>query len=504
MRGKDALKNIIFELCNQFIIIIRGLIIPRLIINVYGSSVNGLLCSITNFLSYITLLDVGLSVVINHHLYKSIADKDREKTECILLSASKFFKRISFVFVFYIILLLFIYPIIINNYDWKFTDSLIIIIALSIFFEYYFGITNSLYIKAIGKSYVLSIANILLNIISSLIIIILINNNSNIILIKIISSLVFIIKPLFFYFYVKRFCHINIKNAKNEYVISDKRDGVSQHIAWVIFRNMDVVILTLFSTLINVSIYSIYASICACIRCVCRSITSGIDATFGNIIASGEKKILNDKFNMYEILFFTIITVIFSCALQTFIPFVKIYTRGINDVNYINPVLGVWFILSEFILALRLPYRALIYSAGHFKETKIGAWIECILNVSLSIIFIIKWGIVGVIIATFISMFYRTSAFIYHANKKILNRSLFISIKKIILVFIESILVYYILNYVPFMNVTNYLDIVIDLSMSLIISSLLVIIINILFYKGEFKKSILYIKNIIFKEIWTK
>ena len=64
MRGKNALKNAIFELLNQFVIIIRGLIIPRLIISVYCSNINGLTSSITSFLAYIIIFDAGFNVVI--------------------------------------------------------------------------------------------------------------------------------------------------------------------------------------------------------------------------------------------------------------------------------------------------------------------------------------------------------------------------------------------------------------------------------------------------------
>ena len=57
MRSKKALKNIISSLLLQLITIICGLILPRAIIGEYGSNVNGLISSITQFLTYITLLE---------------------------------------------------------------------------------------------------------------------------------------------------------------------------------------------------------------------------------------------------------------------------------------------------------------------------------------------------------------------------------------------------------------------------------------------------------------
>ena len=59
-----ASKNIIFSLLNQVVTIVVGLIVPRLIIKTYGSETNGLINSITQFLGYITLLDLGFGPVV--------------------------------------------------------------------------------------------------------------------------------------------------------------------------------------------------------------------------------------------------------------------------------------------------------------------------------------------------------------------------------------------------------------------------------------------------------
>ena len=57
MRSKKELKNIISSLLLQLVTVICGLILTRAIIGKYGSNVNGLISSITQFLTYITLLE---------------------------------------------------------------------------------------------------------------------------------------------------------------------------------------------------------------------------------------------------------------------------------------------------------------------------------------------------------------------------------------------------------------------------------------------------------------
>lgn len=77
MRSKKAIKNIIFSLTLQIITIICGFIVPKLIISSYGSDVNGLITSISQFLAYITLLEAGFGPVIRSTLYKPIANNNK-------------------------------------------------------------------------------------------------------------------------------------------------------------------------------------------------------------------------------------------------------------------------------------------------------------------------------------------------------------------------------------------------------------------------------------------
>lgn len=75
-------------------------------------------------------------------------------------------------------------------------------------------------------------------------------------------------------------------------------------IAAVIHDNTDVVVLTLFCNLKIVSIYSVYFLVIKGIKNLIESLTNGIDAAFGDMIAKGEISILNKSFEKYEFLYF--------------------------------------------------------------------------------------------------------------------------------------------------------------------------------------------------------
>ena len=76
MRSKKALLNSAATLLLEFVSVICGFIVPRLIIGTYGSEVNALTSSITQFLSYIALVEAGVGGVVRAALYKPLAETE--------------------------------------------------------------------------------------------------------------------------------------------------------------------------------------------------------------------------------------------------------------------------------------------------------------------------------------------------------------------------------------------------------------------------------------------
>ena len=59
-RTKLFFSNAVWSYALQFVTIISGFLVPRAIIGVYGSEVNGLVSSLTQIVSYITLVEAGI------------------------------------------------------------------------------------------------------------------------------------------------------------------------------------------------------------------------------------------------------------------------------------------------------------------------------------------------------------------------------------------------------------------------------------------------------------
>lgn len=488
MRSKNAIYNIFTNTLLQIIIIIYGFIVPKIIINYFGSNVNGLVSSITQFLGYIALLESGFGPVLKATLYKPIAMHNKSEIEKILRTSNDFFKKIACFFIAYILLLVILYPLLVNNqFDFLFTSSLIVIISISTLVEYCFGMTYRIFLQAEQKSYIISIIQIVSYITNIILLFILVKINASVHLIKLLTGLVFIIRPIFQNLYVRKKYNICLSNNTERAVIKQKWDGLAQHIAFVIHSNTDITLLTIFTNLIEVSVYSVYKLVVNGIRSLAQIFTIGIDSSFGDIIAHNEQENLNRQFQVFEILCHFLNTVLFGCSFLLIVPFVSIYTKNVTDANYIRLSFGHLIVLSEYIWAIRLPYNTLVSAAGKFKETRKGSWVECITNILISLLLIKPLGLNGVVIGTIVAMTIRTLELIVFTNKHILKRNILVSFKNIFTIIVAFMIIIFFGNYLFVLENNSFLDFIVNGLVIFVFSLVLSFIFALLFYRREFK-----------------
>ena len=500
MRSKKAFVNILTSLLLQVITILCGLLIPRLIIQNFGSDVNGLISSITQFLGYITLLESGVGPVVKAALYKPISQKNNDEIKGILKASQRFFKKIAYIFVIYIVILCIFLPAVFGEqFDVWLTVSLIVIISLSTFAEYFFGMTYRLYLEAEQKKYITSIIQIATYVLNTIVVIVLIKIGANIQIVKLASVFIYVLRPIIQNIYIKKKYNLNYNDVKEEYNLKQKWDGLAQHIAAVAHNNTDITILTIFTNAKIVSVYSVYSLIISGIKNLILSFISGIDASFGSMIANGEKEHLKKSFNVYELFYFSVITIIYTATLLLIIPFVQVYTNGITDTNYIVPAFAYIIVIAEMIWSLRQPYNELVKAAGHFKQTQIGAWVEVGTNIIISIVLVIKFGMVGVAIGTVIAMIIRTIEFILYTSKNMLGRSPMIAFRRFMVVAIQVIIVVILSRLIPDMSEISYIAWIIYAIEIVLLVSLVVLSTNLIIYKEDRKELINLVKHIIKK-----
>ena len=420
-RGEKLALNTVSSLALQVVSVICGFILPRLILETFGSDVNGLVNSITQFLGVITLLDLGVGAVVQSALYKPLADNDTNMISKIYVSANKFFRRLAEILLVYVVLLMIFYPMLVNkSFGHMYTALLIAAICISSFAQYYFGIVNSLLLNADQRGYIQYVAQIITLILNTFACYIIIKLGASIQIVKLTTSLIFLLRPLFLVFYVKKHYSIDKKITYTEEPIKQKWNGMAQHFASYVLNGTDNIVLTMFSTLGNVSIYSVYNVVIIGVKNALLSVTNGFQSLIGEMLAKKETMKLNAFFGFVEWFLHTGTTLVFGCTGVLIVDFVRVYTYGINDADYIQPLFAVLITIANAGHCLRLPYNILILAAGHYKQTHSNYIIAMILNIVVSIATVKMWGLVGVAIGTLIAMAYQTVWMAKYDSKNII------------------------------------------------------------------------------------
>ena len=485
-----ASKNIIFSLLNQVVTIVVGLIVPRLIIKTYGSETNGLINSITQFLGYITLLDLGFGPVVKSTLYGPLKKKDKKQIANIITAAGRFFRRISYVFIGYIIFLcVFMNTAVASDLGWWETASLVLIISLSTFFEYFIGLAYSLFIEADKRNYVLSLVKIATSILNAVITVVLIRCGSSIQIVKLMASMVYIVRPIFYYLYVHRKYDLNLKDADPNFEIKEKSVALAQHISGIIHGKTDTLLLSLFVNQIMVSVYSVYYLVMNALQSLVSNIANSLAGHFGQMIASEDVRTLRKTFGIYEVIFSFIITVVFGVTFALIVPFVELYTQGITDADYVQPVFAAIITVAFYLHSLKCPYNSLVNAAGLFRDNRKGSIIEAALNLGISLVLIFPLGIKGVAIGTLISVLYRYIVIVRLSSKKVLKRKN-AEHRKVALVSGLSILILIFLYRLIGINISTYSDFAMVGILYVLIGAIVAGLIYGAFYSGKIKKLI--------------
>lgn len=432
IRIHRAKLNVMVSLCSQLVVMVCGIIVPKLMLDAFGSELYGATASIAQFLSYVTLLEGGIGGVVRAALYKPLAENNRETISGIMQEVKGFFRKIAFVFLAYALVMAFAFKDVshLEVLDWGSTFFLVLVISLSTASQYFIGISNTLLLNAAQKVYVTQIVHLSGTLLNALLVALLIALKCDIIVVKLVSSVVFALRPIVLWLYVKRHYQLPKVRKTEKTYLTQKWSGLSQHIAYFLHTNTDIVILTLFVNLKAVAVYSVYNMVVANIQNLTISFMSGMEALFGDMLAKREEQKLSKVFGRYEMIVSVIAVMLFSVTFVMILPFVKIYTAGITDVNYEEPLFACILIIAALTHCIRMPYHSLVIAAGHFKQTQWAAYGEASINVLLSLVLVSQYGMVGVAIGTLAATVFRLIYYVGYLSKKILRRGVLYFVKR--------------------------------------------------------------------------
>ena len=129
------------------------------------------------------------------------------------------------------------------------------------------------------------------------------------------------------------------------------------------------VIITTFIGLTYSSVFSVYALIFTSAKTILNSIQLSFSAIFGNLVKTSDDDKIYRVHNCIELISIMLGTVFAAGVGFLLIPFIKIYTKGIDDVEYAIPLLAIFVTIYILIFTFRTSFSYVATVYGLFKKT---------------------------------------------------------------------------------------------------------------------------------------
>ena len=344
MNRRKSFLNIAIGIGSQILSIILGIIIPRLFLTNFGSEMNGFLNSIGQIFAYFALLEAGVGAATLQALYGPLANNNKKEISGIMSATDHYYKKTGRLYLMAVLIVAVGYPLAVSSNIPAWTMIIIILFnGVPGVISYYFQGKFIILLQAEGKNYI----NTALTSISSTIIsvakIIMLLLGCDIIAIQFTYLLINVLKIIVIGIYIaKNYRWINLKEEPNYKAIGQKNAAFVNQICDLIFRNTDTIILTIFSGLKVVSVYTMYTLLYSMIRTALDYVSQGFSFVMGQTFNRDRERFIQ-LHDLYETYRMALIFSLYNIALIFIIPFMRLYTAGITDINYLDYKVAVLF-----------------------------------------------------------------------------------------------------------------------------------------------------------------
>lgn len=505
-RTQKASLNIIMSALYEIIALICGLLLPRLILQNFGSAYNGIASSIKQFLDLISILNLGVAGSTRVALYKTLANNDLLGSSAIVRAMEKHMRKVGLILLGYLFVLAVFYPLVIKT-EYAYGDVALLIIAsgISAFGEYFWGAAYQAFLSADQSIYISKCFSIIAVILNTVISAVLIYSGFSIQVVKLGSAGVFLIKPFLQNIYVTKKYHLEKHCESDDTALSERTSVMMHSVANIIHDKTDIIVITLFCGVKAVSVYTVYNLVMTALKNLQSVFTTGTEAIFGDMWVKRENEKIKRNLEYYEFFITTFISIIFSIAIVMLLPFVSLYTEGINDTQYILPVYALVITVAQAFYCIRTPYLTLVQGVGHYKETRNGAVFEAMLNLGTSVILVQFIGIVGVAIGTLLANIFRTCQYALYIDKRIAVRGKMIFVKKILWMCMNMIVIGAVaLRFTGYMVYESWTRWIVGGIKTGCISCLFTLVSSFIFYRKDLIGVLKIIRRMLIKNVCKK
>lgn len=404
MRAAATIKNSIWGLIQQLIICVLSLVSRKVMlmsIGIQGVGLNGLL---TNVITLLSLTEMGVGSAIIYHMYKPIADDNKEQI-CKLMN---FYKQ-AYLFIAGAITVvgLVIVPflqLIVKNVD--FSQGYVTVVFLLFLAQtvatYLFAYNRSL-LTAYQKQYVLTIIILIFKVISILggIGILLLTKSLIwylvfLIIVEFITNFVITAKVNKMYPFIKKSKGTIPKEEKKE-IFKNVKDLFIGKLSAAVTNSTDNILISALVDTIAVGLYSNYTIVINTLNRVIEQIGVGLSGSLGNLVVSESKQYIETVLQRMVFTMFLIASFCSCCLAALINPFVSLM---FGKEYLLGTVVVAIIILNFYFMTTRVPVWRMLTVSGLFSRDKYISITGTVINLIVSFVVGYHYGIIGILAGT--------------------------------------------------------------------------------------------------------
>ena len=415
----------------QIVNMLVGLFLPRLYLAVYGSEVNGIISTANSFISYFSYLEAGIGLTLIHSLFKPLAENNAEQTNGVLSYSQKQYRRISEVYFILVVVLSLLFPLFSSSdalERWEFA-SLVFVIGAYGALDFFTMAKYRVLLTADRKEYVISNAFIVAQLLRFCFVWLLLQFNISVVFVKIVPILTLLIRSLILRIYIKRnYPDVNYDAppTRDLSVTNNRWDALLLQISINTSVSLPTIIISQVLGFKEANVYSVYSMIASTMISIVSALSSGVAPKMGQSLSRGED--VTESYRIYDFSVSLIISIVFSTMVVMTIPFVKLYTNVVDDVNYVYPLYAVLISVWAALYSYRIPMTAVINAAGIYRENRLSNIVNLVLQVVAGIVGALFWGIIGVLVVMILASIQRNVWFAFMNSKCLLHNGVKLNI----------------------------------------------------------------------------
>lgn len=397
---KNFLKNLFINFFTIFLTGILGFIINKKFAIHMGIDKLGLMKLFTQMVAYLSLVDLGIGNATSYALYKPLEEKNIVKISTVVSTISSFYKKIAIIIFIIGLSLSFIIPFFINFSE---NNSMIyiywILYVVNTCLSYTFAKYPIIFTANQEYGFVRMVQGSGKIIFQLLQVLILIKLKSFTLFISVMILENIYCYCIYKYHYKRKYNFIKNVKEKEDTIMKNMKNMFWHKIGGLIVFNTDYIILSKFTTLSIVGIYSSYLMVYQMVLTIMNILTPVLRPLVGIfIVKNSSKKIYIYWRKLYS--FYVMLSTGLIIYIYIFItPFMKLWLGE----EFVLPNTTVILILLNLFIHLTRGITDVFKECCGFFDDILMPIFESGINFILSIILVRKIGLNGVIFGTLAS-----------------------------------------------------------------------------------------------------